>query len=153
MSLTLSSQPGFTQIPNSSFQTGSPVSASVMLALNAAAQFAAVRGEQFYGYYRNGETVSLPVSPADGYQYSRAELLYVPSWYCTASAPSALNGTTTAPTPGATSGAGTVLYTLCDVNESTGLVQTFVAYYKDGGAQSNTNDGILKVMTLALRNR
>jgi len=40
-------------------------------------KFAAVRTEEFWGYYKNGETVALPVSPADGYAYAREELRYV----------------------------------------------------------------------------
>src|SRR5207244_2024012 len=30
--------------------------------------------------YKNGDVVALPVSPIDGYPYSRAELIYIWSW-------------------------------------------------------------------------
>ena len=33
--------------------------------------------EFFQGIYNNGQTVDLPISPVDGYQYSRNELLYL----------------------------------------------------------------------------
>jgi len=153
MSLTLSQQPGFTQIPATDFETGSPATPTDMQALNSSAQFAAVRCEQFWGYYRNGDTVQLPVSPADGYAYSRAELIYVFSWYATGGAGMACNGTQTPPTAGPNSGGGQVLSLNADVSNSTGLVSTLVAYYVTGGKQTNTNDGILKVTTIALRQR
>ena len=86
MSLTLTAQPGFTELPDNDFDAGAPASDSNMKALNAAAKFGVVRNEQFYGYYANGETVVLPVSPADGYAYSRQELLYSWSVYWTGSA-------------------------------------------------------------------
>lgn len=151
MSLTLSSQPGFTQIPGTSFASNAPVTAAVMQELNASAQFAAVRNEQFYGYYKNGETVQLPVSPADGYQYQRDELLYSFSWYSTGGQPTACDGTQTPPTPGSTTGQGTVLQTMANVDQSTGLVTTQVSYYK--ASQMNQPDGVLLVITHAQRNR
>ena len=76
MSLSLGTQPGFTEIADSTFDAGNAASDSALKAVNAAAKFGVVRNEQFYGYYANGETVALPVSPADGYAYSRSELRY-----------------------------------------------------------------------------
>ena len=151
MSLTLSAQPGFTELVDSTFNTGNPVSAATNKSLNADVKFAAVRNEQFWGFYRNGETVALPVSPADGYEYSQSELVYSWSWYWTGSAPTALNGTQSPPTGGATSGSGTLLQMQSQVNQSTGLVSTVVSYYKT--AQQDTNDGILMVITHAQRDR
>jgi hypothetical protein len=153
MSLTLTGQPGFTEIADSSFASGAPVSDSVMTALNAAAKFAAVRNEQFWGYYKSGETVALPVSPADGYAYSRAELLYVWSIFATGAPLVALNGTQTPPVNGTNTGPGNLLAVTGNVDQATGLVTTMTAYYVAGGAQTNTSDGVLCVVTMAQRNR
>jgi hypothetical protein len=110
-----------------------------------------VRNEQFWGFYRNGETVELPTSPADGYNYSRSELLYSWSVYWTGSAPSALNGTQSAPVGGATSGGGEILQAKYYVDQTTGVVSTVTSYYNTG--QHDTNDGILMVIVHAQRNR
>jgi len=151
MSLTLGTQPGFTEVADAVFTAGNPVTDTSMKQLNAAAKFAAVRNEQFYGYYRGGETVILPVSPADGYQYSRSELLYSCSLYTSLSAQGALNGTQTPPPGGTTSGAGTLLWFAVKVDQATGLVSTTVAYYKTG--EQDTGDGIAFVVTHAQRSR
>jgi hypothetical protein len=149
--LTLSAQPGFTEVLDTTFAAGNAASSSAMTALNDDAKFAAVRNEQFYGYYRNGETVVLPVSPADGYQYSQSELRYSHSWYWTGSATGPCAGTQTPPPRGGTSGTGLLLQLGADVNQATGLVTTNVSYYKT--SEQDTNDGILLVVTHAQRNR
>jgi len=153
MSLTLSQQPGFTETLSSAFAAGSPVTDSTMNALNSAVNFAAVRNEQFYGYYANGDTVKLPVSLADGYQYSREELLYSWSWYATCPPAGAAGGTQTPPALAHTGGSGTVLYMTAKVDQSTGAVATDVEYYQSGGSQNHSTDGILMVITHAQRNR
>lgn len=155
MSLTLSEAPGFTEVPSSAFDAGNPATAANLKALNADAAFAAVRNEEFWGYYKHGETVGTPVSGADGYAYSRSELRYViASVYWTGAAPgTALNGTQTAPAKGATSGAGHLLQMGFDVDQATGAVSCDVSYHKDGGSQTDTHDGILKIVTLAKRDR
>ena len=151
MSLSLTSQPGFTELPDATFDDGNPATSAVFKALNADAKFGAVRNEQFWGYYGNGETVVLPVSPVDGYQYTRAELIYTFSWYWSGGSPGSLNGTQVAPTRGSTSGQGTMLQFGADINNATGLVSTKVSYYKSN--QMDTTDGILKVTVHAQRNR
>jgi hypothetical protein len=153
-SLVLTSQPGFTEVPDSAFDAGNAVTAAILKALNAAAKFAAVRDEEFRGYYKNGETVQLPVSLADGYAYSREELRYDWSIYGTGGAPSSpLNGTQTPPTHGANAGGGNLLSVNFNIDQATGLVSCDIAYYIQGGAQTNTHDGILMVTTFAKRQR
>jgi len=150
--LLLSSQPGFTEVPDQSLDAGNPVSSAVLKALNAAAKFAAVRTEQYWGYYKHGETVVLPISPADGYAYAREELRYTWSVFWTGSPPgSALVGTQVAPSRGATSGEGTVLSMGFNVDQGTGMVECLVSYFKT--AQQDEQDGILMVMTHATRGR
>jgi len=152
--LTLTSQPGFSAVPDSAFDAGNPVTAANMKSLNAAAKFAAVRTEEFWGYYKHGETVALPVSPADGYAYAREELRYTWSVYWTGAAPgSVLAGAQTPPARGATGGSGQLLQMGFNVNQGTGLIACDVSYYRDGGAQTDTNDGILLVMVSAKRSR
>src|SRR5581483_2745933 len=152
MPLTLSSQPGFTEIADTQFDAGNPVTAANMKAINSDVKYAAVRSEEFWGFYKHGETVQLPTSPADGYAYSRQELYYTWMIYWTGAPPgSALNGTQTIPSRGATSGAGQLLQMGFIVDQSTGVVTCDVSYYKDGGAQTDTHDGILLVVTHARR--
>ena len=151
MSLTLGSQPGFTEIPDSTFSAGNPVSDSVMKQLNADSKFAAVRNEQFFGFYRDGETVALPVSPADAYPYTRSELCYSWSVYWSGSALAALNGTQTAPTRGATTGQGQLLQFGYNIDQTSGVVSCTASYYKT--SQTDTADGILLVITHAQRAR
>ena len=150
--LLLSSQPGFTEVPDQSLDAGNPVSSAVLKALNAAAKFGVVRTEQFWGYYKHGETVVLPISRADGYAYAREELWYTWSIYGTGSPPgSPLLGTQTAPGRGATSGQGTILSLAFNVNQESGLVECGVSYYKT--AQEDKPDGVLMVMVHATRQR
>jgi hypothetical protein len=151
MSLSLGSQPGFTEISDATFDAGNAASDAALKALNTAAKFAAVRNEQFFGYYGNGETVALPTSPADGYAYARSELRYSFGWYWTGSATGACNGTQTAPSRGATTGAGQLLQMGANVDQATGVVSTVVSYFKS--AEQDTTDGILLVITHAQRSR
>jgi hypothetical protein len=153
-SLVLGVQPGFTELADSTFDAGNGATAATLKSLNASVKFAAVRTEEFWGYYKNGETVVLPVSPADGYQYSRSELRYVWSVFWTGAAPSSdLLGTQTAPSRGATTGAGNLLALGFNIVQSSGAVTCNVSYYKSGGSQTDTNDGILLVTTIAKRAR
>jgi hypothetical protein len=152
MSLTLTSQPGFTEIPVSTFADGNPASDSAFKSLNAATKFAAVRNEQFYGYYANGQTVVLPVSPADGYQYSREELMYAWSLYSSSSPTDFEPGQETPPVTGPPSGSGTLLgIGPWWVDQATGVVHLTTSYFKS--SQSVTTDGILCVITHAQRQR
>jgi hypothetical protein len=151
MSLTLGSQPGFTELLASVFDAGNPVSDSVLKALLSALNFAVVRNEQFYGYYKDGETVELPASPADGYQYQRSELRYSWARYWSGSAGSACAGIQTPPTRGVTTGQGTLLQFGDNVDQATGLVSCTTSYYKT--SETDTSDGILLVITHAQRSR
>ena len=154
MTLTLTSQPGFTEVPDSAFDAGSAVTAANMKAMNAAAKFAAVRTEEFYGFYKHGEVVGLPISPADGYEYEREELRYTWSLYWSGAPPgTALNGTQEPPSRGANSGAGNLLSMGFHVDQATGAVTCDVLYYVANGSQASTTDGILMVTTHAKRQR
>lgn len=151
--LTLEEQPGFAEIPEAELAGGLPLTSGVLKMLNSAVKFAAVRTEYFYGYYGDGETVVLPESPVDGYQYAREELRYIWSVYWTGSPVGQLAGTLFPPLTGATSGEGQVLQMGFSVDQPTGLVHTVVSYYQDGKQQQDTADGILLVHTIAKRAR
>jgi hypothetical protein len=171
MNLTLTKQSGFTQIAQAALTTGTALAAASIQGINENAKFAAVRSEEFYGFYSNGTTVLLPVSPADGYAYARDELSYEASlywsggtgrgpWSGNAGANNnavnfAIAGQTTPPFRGATGGSGQVIDISYSVNQATGVVTTAVTYAKDGTLTtlSVTTDGILHVTTLARRLR
>jgi hypothetical protein len=151
MSLTLGTIPGFSEIPDANFAAGAAASDVDMKALNADAKFGIVRNEQVWGYFKHGDTVPLPVSPADGYAYARNELRYTWSVYWTGAAVGTLAGTQATPTRGATSGQGTLLQVGYSVDQATGAVSCVASYFKT--SQTDTNDGILLVVTHAQRLR
>jgi hypothetical protein len=153
--LTLTSQPGFSEVPSSALDAGQPLTSANIKAINSDACFAAVRTEEFWGYYKHGETVVLPESPADGYEYAREELRYViDEIYWTGAPPgSALGGTQNLPSRGATGGAGHLLQMGFHVDQATGAVTCDVSYHVEGGAQTDTHDGILRITTIAKRQR
>jgi len=152
--MTLEAEPGFTEMLDAWLATGMPLTTAVVKALNAAIKFAAVRTEVFYGYYAIGETVPVPTSLIDGYNYSREELRYVWSVYWTASpGPGFVEGSIIAPTTGATSAAGTLLQFGYYVDQNTGDISGKTSYYTPGKSQSDTTDGILMVHTIAKRLR
>lgn len=152
--LTLQSEPGFTEILDSWLATGKPLTSAVLKALNSAIKFAAVRTEVFFGYYAVGDTVAIPTSLIDGYNYSREECRYVWSVYWTAApGPGFVSGTLTEPPLGATSAAGQLLQYGYNIDQSSGLITGQVSYYTTGKAQVDTTDGMLMVHTIAKRLR
>ena len=171
MNLTLTTQPSFTQVAQSALTTGTALAAASIQGISGDAEYAAVRTEEFYGFYSNGTTVALPVSPADGYQYSRAELNYESALYWSggttygtwnatggnrgSGAAVVVSGATAPPFQGATSASGQVIAISYSVNQATGAVTTSVTYAKDGtlATQTVTTDGILFVTTIARRQR
>ncbi|MDE2097879.1 MAG: hypothetical protein KGL39_11570 [Patescibacteria group bacterium] len=151
-SLTLSGgPPTFTEVPDDDLDSGLIITAAIMQAINEAVCWAAVSCEDFWGYYQNGETVVTPTSPADGYAYSRQELLYTWEIWDTRPSTGALNGTQTTPTVGPQSGAGSILEMGFNVDQQSGDVACRVDYYQQGGSQSTTTDGVLLVHVLARR--
>jgi hypothetical protein len=75
--LNFASIPGFFDLADSAIAAGQPLTDDAISKISHNAKFGAVRAEQFYmGFYANGNTVSRPVSPVDGYAYSYAECLF-----------------------------------------------------------------------------
>lgn len=154
MTIVVAASPGFSDVPDSAFDAAQPVTSADLKAVSENAKFGALRNEQFWGFYKHGEIVNLPVSPIDGYQYSREELLYTWSVYGTQAPPAgALQGTQVLPIMQHNGGAGEMLYTLARVDQATGTVTSVVAYYVQGGSETDVNDGVLMVMTHAQRAR
>jgi hypothetical protein len=72
---------GFAEVDEGSFVPGSTLRASSVLQIKKNIDEAILTPEFFGVYeYANGDTVSTPVSPVDGYAYSRDELTYVWAW-------------------------------------------------------------------------
>jgi hypothetical protein len=160
MPLSLSGQPGFTEIDPTTFNTGNAITQDVNGQLNTNTNFAAVRNEQFWGWYRNGDTIALPVSPEDGYKYARNELLYSIAGLSTMPISGSFTpGQQTLPTfgggpVGGRGAGGQILYLApWDIDVTTGVVSLVTHYFVSGGMEGPTNDGALKVMVLAQRNR
>jgi hypothetical protein len=153
--LTWATVPGAVDIPDSNLAADQPLTDYSLTKISNNAKFAAVRPETFYGWYRNGEGVLLPTSPVDGYHYTRQELVYDIAAYCSRAPSGATNGATTKPAR-ANSNAGNGSLFLMDFwveekNEaSPGLVHCQVSYW-DGSHEDVTNDGFVKVRTIATR--
>ena len=154
--LTWATIPGAVDIPDSNLAADKPVTDYSLTKISNNAKFAAVRPETFYGWYRDGETVALPTSPVDGYHYTRAELEYEVAAWCSRSPAGPTNGALTKPArANGNSGAGNLYlmdFWVEEKNEaSPGLVRCLVSYYIEGGAETVTNDGFVKVRVIATR--
>ncbi len=155
--LTFDVIPGFVDLPDSALAADQPLTDYSLLKISNNAKFAAVRPETFYGWYRHGEVVKLPVSSVDGYVYSRAELEYEVAAWCSRSptGDAVTNGATSKP-PRANSNDGPGTLFLMDFwveekNEpSPGLVHCAVHYW-DSGSEIVTTGGFIKVRTIAAR--
>jgi hypothetical protein len=153
--LTWATVPGAVDIPDSNLAADQPVTDYSLTKISNNAKFAAVRPETFYGWYKNGDTVQLPTSPVDGYHYTRQELAYDVAAWCSRAPSGATNGATTKPARQSANAAAGTLYLMDfwveEENEaSPGLVHCEVHYWSDG-TEHPTNDGFVKVRTIATR--
>ena len=156
--LTLATIPGFVDLPDSNLAADQPVTDYTLTKISNNAKFAALRPETFYGWYKNGELVALPTSPADGYHYTRSELEYEVAAFCSRAPASgaATSGAAAKPAMSSANSGGGNLYWMdlwvAEKNEANpGLVHCNVSYYVQGGAETITNDGFVKVRTIATR--
>lgn len=75
--LTFSSIPGFFDLADLTIVGGQPLTDDAIAKISHNAKFGAVRCEIIYmGFFSNGGVVPTPVSPVDGYAYSRGECLF-----------------------------------------------------------------------------
>ncbi len=150
--LTFSSIPGFFDIADTALAGGQPLTDDAILKISHNAKFAAVRTEVFFmGFFQPGDTVPTPVSPVDGYAYTRAECLFLPI-LASSRLPAAgfVSGQKNFPVLAANDpGQGSLVivpYQL-DINDATGLV-TCQTYWSGSGAE---NQGVVKVYCIAAR--
>lgn len=140
MAFFLSERFGLVDQPSASLVSGNPLFDWEVEKIINDASFGTEAIEVFYGEYTNGQTVPLPISPIDRYPFSRSECFYLAEHRLTYSA-----------TNNRPSAAGQILQTYAGVDPSTGQVASSVAYYVQGGGQTNTNDGLVGVFTFAIR--
>jgi len=143
MGLTLQTPPGFADLPNSALAANQPAFAINAAKISENAAFGMVRTEVFNGLYINGDTVALPISPIDGYVYSRNELIY---FYNIRNTTNPVSHWLSAPTQ-------TLFYGEWNVDQTTGAVACFEVYRHSGIHPNLTtsNDGKLEVWTVAQR--
>ena len=150
--LTFSQIPGFFDISDTLLAGGQPLTDDDMTKISHNAKFAVVRTELlFMGFYKPGDTVPTPVSPVDGYAYSRAECLYLPILVSTRSpAAGFVSGQASFPVlanndPG--QGNLIVVPYQLDIHDSTGVL-TCQTYWSGSGAE---NQGSVKVYCVGVR--
>jgi hypothetical protein len=146
MAFSLTQKPGFSDLPDAVLAAEQPALGLYLARIADNAAFGMVRPEFFFGLYKDGDAVNLPVSPVDGYPYQRNELLYSWGIYSTVN-----------PSSGWISGPGALWFAGWKVDQVTGAVSCAEFYRKsEGSQQSNsgqTSDGVLAVLTIAQRQR
>ena len=137
--LVQNTQPGFSDLPDSTLAAGNYATGLQLAKINGNAALGMCRMEFFQGVYTNGQNVNLPISPVDGYQYQRNELLYIWGIYSTANTG---DGWLTGPTA--------LWYCQWEVDQLTGDV-TCIENYRSDGSSGSSNDGHLVVFTVGQR--
>src|SRR5580692_6614072 len=141
--LVMASSPSYSAITGSTVALDKPLTQLLAQSLNDDAKFAVVDHEVFYlGEYTNGENVTLPISPADGYHYSAAECKFQFSWRWTAP------GASPMAQPSLNDGQLGPIH--ASVNSS-GLVTTLIYYIDNGGNLISFNDGRIAVFAFCQR--
>lgn len=143
--LTFNGIHGFADVADSVFAAEQLARGSQLAKIADNAAFGMVRLEVFAGSYSHGQTVSLPVSPVDGYNYQRSELLYI--WIPTNTGSASTNWASYGPP-------WTMWYGAWNVNQTTGVVTCVVGYRGNDDHRdrlANTNDSTLQVFTIAQR--
>lgn len=150
--LTMTTIPGFFDIADAAIAGGQPLTDDSILKISHNAKFGAVRTEIIYmGFYASGNTVPTPVSPVDGYAYSRQECLFIPI-FASSRQPGAgfVPGQAVFPTlANSDLGSGSLIsvpYVL-DINDATGAL-TCQVYFSGNAAQ---NQGTVKVYCIGVR--
>lgn len=142
MSLTLAKIPGFNDLSDTPLTHDKPAFGIHLSAMSDNAAFGLVATEVFQGNYKNGDTVDLPVSTVDGYQYQRDELNYI--WGVFA---------TTNPDTGWITGPDSLWYMGYKVDQNTGEVFCLEWYRPWASSPAQSQDGQLIVWTIARRQK
>ncbi|KKL23919.1 hypothetical protein LCGC14_2420570, partial [marine sediment metagenome] len=133
--LTITGTTAFTDVNGANLASGKKMNDKNMVEVNQSIKFAALRPEYFLTTQAHGSTVPLPTSPVDGYTYARSELVYM-----------AIRQDTSNP-----GSIGSLLTLHGFVRQDTGVVTLNTFYFVQGGSQTNTNNGTLRVITIGLR--
>lgn len=142
--LFISTPPVYSDIANANFYTDAPLKTSILKQLNQNAKAACVDTEFIYmGEFVNGQTVGIPVSPIDGYQYSRAELIYAKSWKWTT-----VGTSYTQPAPRDTY---TWINRLVSTIDQNGLIAVSVQYMQHEDNAIDTTNGRIAVWAVCQR--
>ncbi|MDE3180393.1 MAG: hypothetical protein KGM47_12130 [Acidobacteriota bacterium] len=150
--LTFSAIPGFFDLADSAIAGNQPLTDDSLQKISHNAKFAAVRCEIiFMGFYTSGNTVPPPVSPVDGYVYSRGECMFIPI-FASSREPAAgfIPGQAQFPVLANTdlgTGALVMVPYQLDVNDATGVI-TCEVYFGGNGPQ---NQGTVKVYAICQR--
>lgn len=150
--LIKTSVPGAVDLPDSNLAAHQIATDNSLVKINQNAKLAPIRSETiFMGFYKHGDTIPVPVSPADGYQYSRSELQFDCRLYSTR-APNIgfVSGQASAPVQ-SNSQPANLYWTRMSIDDSTGIVNIDVSYYKQGGQETISHDGIVKVLAYCQR--
>lgn len=144
---------GFIDIPDAILAAQEIFTDDSMVKISSNAKFGAVRCEiMFMGYYKNGDTVPTPISPVDGYPYSREEILYDWTLYSTRGpGPDFVSGQ--AAPPGIAPGQiGNIYWLKVDIDDATGKVSTMISYFSQGVVpETITSDCMLRVLAICQR--
>jgi hypothetical protein len=152
LQLNISSIPGFTDVPDANLAAHEFVTDDALVKISQNAKFGAVRSERiFMGYYQNGDKVNPPVSPVDGYPYDISELQFDYILYSTRAPANGFVSGQGAPPVLAASQPANLYWPRANVDDATGAVSIQVSYYKPGGAETISTDGVLKVYANAVR--
>lgn len=150
--LTFASIPGFFDLADSAIVGGQPLTDDSIGKISHNAKFGIVRCEIIYmGFYTHGNTVATPLSPVDGYAYSRSECVFIPI-FASSRQPAAgfVPGQAAFPVLANNdlgSGGLLVVPYIIDINDATGLV-TCQVYFSGNAAQ---NQGTVKVYAVCQR--
>jgi len=144
MPFTLSTIPGFSDLANAALVVDKPALGIHVAMISNNAAFGLVRMELFQDRFQHGDTVYLPVSKVDGYNYSRDELLY--AWTV---------GQSGAHNSGWLTGPDCLWYANWKVDQLTGEVTSDEWYRRSGHNDdaNRTNDGTVRVTTIAQRQK
>jgi len=151
--LTWATIPGFFDLDDAVLDPDQPVTDDLLKKMNHNGKAAAVRPEIIYmGFYKHGDTVGTPVSPVDGYNYVRSELMFIWTMYSNR-APGGGFVSGQAAAPAQASSQGGALYNYpgeWDINDATGVVTLRTTYWT-GSTEVVTTDGIVKVWAICQR--
>jgi hypothetical protein len=147
MPITLSTIPGFSDLKDTALGANKFALGAFLSRVNVNASFGLVRLEFFTGIYKNGDVVTLPTSPVDGYTYNRSELIYL---WVPANTADPATGWASYREP------WTMWYGVWNVDQNTGAVFSEIGYrgnddHKD--RQASTNDGAVQVFVIAQRQK